>query len=190
MRVNSFRFSRCFSREPTRILGCDEALRIRSLGRANHLRLDDPRTRTGHCLFRLFLVSCVPHLQVQIRFNKETRKAGRKNGALVLCHSLILGCMRVNSFRFSRCFSREPTRILSCDEALVGRWMLSTSRSGFSLTSLTRTGFSLTSLPLAERMRSPSLAEGAQSDAAVIGTRKSRSHKVGYVARGNTHAQG
>jgi hypothetical protein len=25
--------------------------------------------------------------------------------ALVLCHRLILGCMRVNSFRFSRCFS-------------------------------------------------------------------------------------
>jgi len=86
---------------------------------ANHLRQNDPRTRAGHCLSRLFLVSCLPYLQVPIRFNKETRKAGRKNGALVLCHSLILGCMRVNSFRFSRCFSREPTRILSCDEALA-----------------------------------------------------------------------
>ena len=67
MRVNSFRFSRCFSREPTRILSCDEALRIRSLGRANHPRPDDPRTRTGHCLFRLFLVSCLPHVQDQFR---------------------------------------------------------------------------------------------------------------------------
>jgi hypothetical protein len=36
----------------------------------------------------------------------------------VLSRSSILERMKVNSFRFSRYFLREPTRILSCDEAL------------------------------------------------------------------------
>jgi hypothetical protein len=51
-------------------------------GHSKHLRQEDPEAQLGRCLLRPFLASWIPYLLVLMKFNKETKKAGRKTGAL------------------------------------------------------------------------------------------------------------